>query len=65
MKPPMTIKKDSYHCRYCKGKNFEKRKMPRYKYEPPIKIGLLCLDCGETVVVDYYTFVEKYELKAK
>ena len=61
----MTIKKDSYHCRYCKGKNFEKRKMPRYKYEPPIKIGLLCLDCGETVVVDYYTFVEKYEIKAK
>jgi hypothetical protein len=39
--------------------------MPRYKYEPPIQIGLLCLDCGETVVVDYYTFVEKYELKAK
>jgi DNA-directed RNA polymerase subunit RPC12/RpoP len=65
MKPPMTIKKDSYKCRYCKGKNFEKRKMPRYKYEPPIKIGLLCLDCGETVVVDYYTFVEKYEIKAK
>jgi DNA-directed RNA polymerase subunit RPC12/RpoP len=65
MKPPMTIKKDSYHCRYCKGKHFEKRKMPRYKYEPPIKIGLLCLDCGETVVVDYYTFVEKYEIKAK
>jgi DNA-directed RNA polymerase subunit RPC12/RpoP len=65
MKPSMTIKKDSYHCRYCKGKNFEKRKMPRYKYEPPIKIGLLCLDCGETVVVDYYTFVEKYEIKAK
>jgi DNA-directed RNA polymerase subunit RPC12/RpoP len=65
MKPPMTIKKDSYHCRYCKGKNFEKRKMPRYKYEPPIKIGLLCLECGETVVVDYYTFVEKYEIKAK
>ena len=65
MKPPMTIKKDSYQCRHCKGKQFSKRKMPRYKYEPPVKIGLLCLDCGETVVVDYYTFVEKYEIKAK
>ena len=65
MKPPLTIKKDSYQCRYCKGKQFSKRKMPRYKYEPPVKIGLLCLDCGETVVVDYYTFVEKYEIKAK
>jgi hypothetical protein len=65
MKPSMTIKKDSYQCRYCKGKDFQPRKMPRYKYEPPIKIGLLCLKCGETVVVDYYTFVEKYEIKAK
>jgi DNA-directed RNA polymerase subunit N (RpoN/RPB10) len=39
--------------------------MPRYKYEPPLKIGVICLSCGETVVVDYYTFVEKYEIKAK
>ena len=65
MKPPLTIKKDSYQCRFCGCKEFGKRKIPRYKYEPPIQIGLLCLDCGETVVVDYYTFVEKYELKAK
>jgi len=63
MKPPKEIKKRSYKCRHCGCKQFEPRKMPRYKYEPPHKIGLLCLKCGETVVVDYYTFVEKYELK--
>jgi hypothetical protein len=63
MKPPKEIKKKSYQCRFCGCKDFGSRKMPRYKYEPPHKIGLLCLKCGETVVVDYYTFVEKYELK--
>ena len=63
MKPPKEIKKESYECRFCRGKEFGSRRMPRYKYEPPLKIGLLCLKCGETVVVDYYTFVEKYELK--
>jgi hypothetical protein len=65
MKPSMEIKKASYQCRHCGSKDFGHRKMPRYKYEPPIQIGLLCLKCGETVVVDYYTFVEKYEIKAK
>lgn len=63
MKPPKELKKSHYECRFCGAKNFGKRKMPRYKYEPPHKIGVLCLSCGETVVVDYYTFVEKYEIK--
>jgi hypothetical protein len=65
MKPPKEIKKEAYVCRFCEGKHFEPRKMPRYKYEPPLKIGVICLSCGETVVVDYYTFVEKYEIKVK
>jgi hypothetical protein len=63
MKPDKSIKKKSYQCRFCKGKAFQPRQMPRYKYEPPHKIGVLCLSCGETVVIDYYTFVEKYEIK--
>lgn len=63
MKPPKELKKKSYQCRFCGAKEFGKRVMPRYKYEPPHKIGVLCLSCGETVVVDYYTFVEKYEIK--
>jgi hypothetical protein len=63
MKPSREIQKKSYKCRFCKSKNFGKRTMPRYKHEPPLKIGVVCLDCGETVVIDYYTFVEKYEIK--
>ena len=65
MKPSNEIKKESYVCRFCRGKKFEPRKMPRYQYEPPLKIGVVCLSCRETVVIDYYTFVEKYEIKAK
>jgi hypothetical protein len=65
MKPSKDIQKDHYECRFCGGTHFDKRKMPRYKIEPPLKIGVVCLSCGETVVVDYYTFVEKYEIKTK
>jgi hypothetical protein len=63
MKPPKELKKSSYKCRFCGNTQFGKREMPRYKYEPPHKIGVLCLSCGETVVIDYYTFVERYEIK--
>jgi len=55
--------KKVFVCRHCGNQHFEKKPMPRYIKTLPLKIGVVCLSCGETLVVSNSDFVDNFMIK--
>jgi hypothetical protein len=57
--------KTPMNCRLCGEFCFIKKKMPYWRGTPPLKVGVVCLKCGETTVISYQEFCEYHLLKGK
>jgi transcription elongation factor Elf1 len=56
--------KKEFICRFCGHNDFEKKAFPKYYKKPPLKVGVICLQCGETLVVSVDDFAQNF-LKEK
>lgn len=57
--------KTPIHCRFCNAFHFKSKKVPPYKGVPPLKVGVVCLECGETTVISFQEFYKYHAIKGK
>jgi transcription elongation factor Elf1 len=53
---------DKFTCRFCSGHEFFAKKLPYFVVKPPLKVGILCVGCGETLVVSFNDYWENFHL---
>lgn len=65
VKTSQNDEKTPTHCRFCGVCEFKKKPVPPYKGTPPLKVGIVCLKCGETTVISFQEFYKYHCLKVK
>lgn len=56
--------KTTHTCRHCGNTTFKNKPVPRFSVKPPLKVGVLCLKCGETLVISFSDFCDNYLIRA-
>lgn len=65
VKTSQNDEKTPTHCRFCGAFEFKQKKVPPYKGVPPLKVGVVCLKCGETTVISFQEFYKTHAIKGK